>query len=234
MEIDLPAAPAPRAGGGGGKMRKSFAAAAAGGASASSSSSSAKAPAGPVLVSASELRAEAAAIKAATSAASSAAGGAGGVAASSDSSAAAAAGGPGKPKFPALNAAALGVSSATRPTAAAAGRTAGTLTPRRGAASAAWPAVRGAGRSQGGRRRPRSRCAHPCLLLPLPPCAAPRPATPAPQKGRDEMRSIRVPGHRYTPLKEHWETIVKPIVGASGGRFAARRIVRRHAAAAHT
>lgn len=35
------------------------------------------------------------------------------------------------------------------------------------------------------------------------------------QKGRDEMRAIRVPGHRYTPLKEHWETIVKPIVGAS-------------------
>lgn len=24
---------------------------------------------------------------------------------------------------------------------------------------------------------------------------------------------MKVPGHRYTPLKEQWETIVKPIVG---------------------
>jgi RNA-binding protein PNO1 len=30
--------------------------------------------------------------------------------------------------------------------------------------------------------------------------------------GRDETRSIRVPAHRYTPLKENWENIVKPIV----------------------
>lgn len=30
--------------------------------------------------------------------------------------------------------------------------------------------------------------------------------------GKDETRSIRVPPHRYTPLKENWEAIVKPIV----------------------
>lgn len=30
--------------------------------------------------------------------------------------------------------------------------------------------------------------------------------------GRDELRSVRVPAHRYTPLKEGWEAIVRPIV----------------------
>jgi rRNA processing protein Krr1/Pno1 len=30
------------------------------------------------------------------------------------------------------------------------------------------------------------------------------------------MRSIRVPQHRLTPLKEQWETIVKPITGELG------------------
>lgn len=28
----------------------------------------------------------------------------------------------------------------------------------------------------------------------------------------EEMRSIRVPAHRYTPLKEAWDDIVKPLV----------------------
>lgn len=30
--------------------------------------------------------------------------------------------------------------------------------------------------------------------------------------GREESRSVRVPPHRYTPLKENWEAIVKPLV----------------------
>lgn len=32
------------------------------------------------------------------------------------------------------------------------------------------------------------------------------------QGGREESRSVRVPPHRYTPLKENWEAIVKPLV----------------------
>jgi len=32
------------------------------------------------------------------------------------------------------------------------------------------------------------------------------------QGGKDESRSVRVPPHRYTPLKESWEAIVKPVV----------------------
>ena len=27
------------------------------------------------------------------------------------------------------------------------------------------------------------------------------------------MRKVRVPSHRYTPLKENWEAIMAPIVG---------------------
>jgi len=30
--------------------------------------------------------------------------------------------------------------------------------------------------------------------------------------GRDEFRRIRVPAHRYTPLREQWENIMQPVV----------------------
>jgi RNA-binding protein PNO1 len=36
----------------------------------------------------------------------------------------------------------------------------------------------------------------------------PQPALPS----SDETRSIRVPSHRYTPLKEAWDSIVSPVV----------------------
>ena len=32
------------------------------------------------------------------------------------------------------------------------------------------------------------------------------------QGGKDELRTVRVPPHRYTPLKEQWEAIIKPVV----------------------
>lgn len=30
--------------------------------------------------------------------------------------------------------------------------------------------------------------------------------------GKDQFRSVRIPNHRYTPLKKHWESIMRPIV----------------------
>lgn len=32
------------------------------------------------------------------------------------------------------------------------------------------------------------------------------------QGGKVEMRRIRIPPHRYTPLRENWENIMRPVV----------------------
>ncbi len=32
------------------------------------------------------------------------------------------------------------------------------------------------------------------------------------QGGKIELRRVRVPAHRYTPLKENWEAVMTPIV----------------------
>jgi RNA-binding protein PNO1 len=32
------------------------------------------------------------------------------------------------------------------------------------------------------------------------------------QGGKVEVRKVRVPAHRYTPLRKEWENVMKPIV----------------------
>jgi hypothetical protein len=56
-------------------------------------------------------------------------------------------------------------------------------------------------------RPPRAALTHPAPRVP--PCLPPSFRHP---QGRDELRSIRVPPHRYTPLREAWDAIIKPVV----------------------
>jgi RNA-binding protein PNO1 len=100
--------------------------------------------------------------------------------------------------------------SAAAPAAAAPGA----RRPR--AASAGDDAMGGGGGGGGAARRPRAASAGGAAEAAADGAAA-KPSFPALGGGGgggapDESRSVRVPTHRYTPLKEAWESIVAPIV----------------------